>query len=261
MRLRCNAKSREHRISRKTGQSERRAQSCAYVLLLCCVPCCRDFWGKMLSGGSERDGVSRLSALDRHQAMMEQQQFVPPSFSATRLSTRLTSSSCSLYPLEENPFVPFLQQPQPACQLRPSLTISSPPLSTQATPEQRNLVNYLRGKTGPKVRSGLLNGKRTDYFKGPSVPHFPFAHGASSPLRPSELTSLLTLCLWFGTTGKTAIKVLLSDEYKKQKKVPQVANEEEAAKLLHSIIPLSVPLPPSVPLFPPPTALSLVHLD
>ena len=36
-----------------------------------------------------------------------------------------------------------------------------------ATPEVRNIVNFLRsGKAGIKVRVGVLNGKRIDYFKG-----------------------------------------------------------------------------------------------
>ncbi|CDZ96161.1 translocation protein [Phaffia rhodozyma] len=72
----------------------------------------------------------------------------------------------------------------------------------QATAEQRNVVNFLRSKNGVKSRNGLLNGKRTDYFK-----------------------------------GKNAIKALLSPLYAKQKNVPKVTTEEEAVKLLHSIIP------------------------
>lgn len=36
-----------------------------------------------------------------------------------------------------------------------------------ATPEVRNIVNFLRSsKAGIKVRVGVLNGKRIDYFKG-----------------------------------------------------------------------------------------------
>lgn len=36
-----------------------------------------------------------------------------------------------------------------------------------APPELRNVVNFLRsGKAGIKVRVGVLNGKRIDYFKG-----------------------------------------------------------------------------------------------
>lgn len=30
------------------------------------------------------------------------------------------------------------------------------------------MVDFLRGKNGPKVRRGILNGKRIDYFKGKS---------------------------------------------------------------------------------------------
>ena len=38
-----------------------------------------------------------------------------------------------------------------------------------APPEVRNVVNFLRSsKAGIKVRVGVLNGKRIDYFKGES---------------------------------------------------------------------------------------------
>ncbi len=36
-----------------------------------------------------------------------------------------------------------------------------------APQEMRNVVNFLRsGKAGVKIRVGVLNGKRVDYFKG-----------------------------------------------------------------------------------------------
>lgn len=41
-----------------------------------------------------------------------------------------------------------------------------------APPEVRNLISYLRGsKAGMKNRTGVLNGKRIDYFKGACVAH------------------------------------------------------------------------------------------
>ena len=36
----------------------------------------------------------------------------------------------------------------------------------QASAEHKAVVEFLRGKNGPKVRRGVLNGKRVDYFKG-----------------------------------------------------------------------------------------------
>jgi hypothetical protein len=39
----------------------------------------------------------------------------------------------------------------------------------QASPELKAVISYLRGKTGPKSRQGVLNGKRVDYFKGESM--------------------------------------------------------------------------------------------
>jgi translocation protein SEC62 len=38
-----------------------------------------------------------------------------------------------------------------------------------APPEIRAVVNFLRSKNGPKLRTGVLNGKRVDYFKGASL--------------------------------------------------------------------------------------------
>lgn len=67
----------------------------------------------------------------------------------------------------------------------------------------------------------------------------------SESLRP---VLVLIQSLWlplFGSTGKGAIKALLSPEFAKQKKVPKVTTEEEAVALLHSIIPLFVPSLPS----------------
>ena len=46
--------------------------------------------------------------------------------------------------------------------------LSSCSLSLQAPPELRAVANFLRGKNGPKVRRGVLNGSRSDYFKGMS---------------------------------------------------------------------------------------------
>ncbi|OBZ67453.1 Translocation protein sec62 [Grifola frondosa] len=67
----------------------------------------------------------------------------------------------------------------------------------------RNVVNFLRSsKAGMKIRVGILNGKRVDYFK-----------------------------------GKSAVKALLSPAFSKLKNVPKVTTEQEAQTLLLSIIP------------------------
>ncbi|KAJ3485652.1 hypothetical protein NLI96_g4811 [Meripilus lineatus] len=72
-----------------------------------------------------------------------------------------------------------------------------------APAEVRNVVNFLRSsKAGIKVRVGVLNGKRIDYFK-----------------------------------GKSAVKALTSPAFAKLKNVPKVESEEDAEKLLASIIP------------------------
>lgn len=72
----------------------------------------------------------------------------------------------------------------------------------RAPAEHKAVVEFLRGKNGPKVRRGVLNGKRVDYFK-----------------------------------GKTAIRTILGPAYAKLKKVPKVDNEEEAKALLSKILP------------------------
>ena len=66
----------------------------------------------------------------------------------------------------------------------------------------RNVVNFLRNKSGMKTRVGALNGKRVDYFK-----------------------------------GSAAVKALLSPVYAKLKDVPKVTTKEEAEEALHNIIP------------------------
>jgi len=73
-----------------------------------------------------------------------------------------------------------------------------------APPPVRNLVNFLRTKAGIKTKVGVLNGKRLDYFK-----------------------------------GKSAIKALLSPAYGKLKDAPKVENEDQAQKVLLSIMPFT----------------------
>lgn len=68
----------------------------------------------------------------------------------------------------------------------------------------RNVVNFLRNKSGIKTRVGALNGKRVDYFK-----------------------------------GSAAVKALLSPAYAKLKDVPKVSSKEEAEEALHNIIPFA----------------------
>ncbi|KAI0319234.1 translocation protein Sec62-domain-containing protein [Amylostereum chailletii] len=73
----------------------------------------------------------------------------------------------------------------------------------KAPQPHRTVVSFLRSsKSGLKNRTGVLNGKRIDYFK-----------------------------------GKSAIKALLSPAYAKLKGVPKVTSESEAQNLLHQIIP------------------------
>ncbi|KAL8279085.1 hypothetical protein RQP46_008543 [Phenoliferia psychrophenolica] len=68
--------------------------------------------------------------------------------------------------------------------------------------ELKAVANWLRNKSGMKIRTGVLNGKRVDYFK-----------------------------------GKSAVKAVLSPAYAKLSSVPKVTSEAEAIALLHSLIP------------------------
>ncbi|EOR02037.1 hypothetical protein E3P92_00880 [Wallemia ichthyophaga] len=68
----------------------------------------------------------------------------------------------------------------------------------------KNVVSFLREKSGMKIRNGALSGKRAEYFK-----------------------------------GRSAIKALLSPSYAKLSNVPQITSEADATKVLHSIIPFA----------------------
>ncbi|PVF97833.1 translocation protein [Serendipita vermifera] len=70
-----------------------------------------------------------------------------------------------------------------------------------APPEIRAVINFLRSKSGPKLRTGVLDGKRVDYFK-----------------------------------GSGAVKALLTPAYAKLKNTPKVTSEVEAKELLSQTI-------------------------
>jgi len=75
----------------------------------------------------------------------------------------------------------------------------------KAPQDLRKVVDFLRSsKSGMKVRVGVYNGKRIDYFK-----------------------------------GKSALKALQSPAYAKLKNVPPVASEADAHALLSSLLPFA----------------------
>jgi translocation protein SEC62 len=91
----------------------------------------------------------------------------------------------------------------------------------KAPPEFRNVAKFLRGYKELKIKPGVLNGKRIDYFKG----------RVQFELRYPLLILLI---------GKSAVKALLSPAYAKLKKVPpQPKSEDEAAQLLLRMIPFA----------------------
>ncbi|CAG8544570.1 3509_t:CDS:2 [Racocetra fulgida] len=71
----------------------------------------------------------------------------------------------------------------------------------EAPPELLNVVKYLRSTSHLKIRQGILNGKRVDYFK-----------------------------------GKSAIKALQKESYGKLKNVPKITNEAEASRVLSDVM-------------------------
>ncbi|CAG8477902.1 9589_t:CDS:2 [Cetraspora pellucida] len=71
----------------------------------------------------------------------------------------------------------------------------------EAPPELINVAKYLRSTSHLKIRQGILNGKRVDYFK-----------------------------------GKSAIKALLKESYGKLKNVPKITDEAEASRVLSEVM-------------------------
>jgi len=91
------------------------------------------------------------------------------------------------------------------------------------------MISFLRGtKSGIKNRTGVLNGKRIDYFKG--MPH-PFNPG------PSVMSDYCLFCPFHMFLGKAAVKALLSPPYSSLKNVPKITTEAEAIALLQRTLP------------------------
>lgn len=100
----------------------------------------------------------------------------------------------------------------------------------KASPELLNVAKFLRGNKEVKVKSGVLNGKRLDYFKGEHL-----ASSSQFDSKFSQLYGTLYHCL-----GKSAVKAILSPAYAKLKNVPaQPKSEDEAAALLLQLIPFA----------------------
>ena len=91
------------------------------------------------------------------------------------------------------------------------------------------MISFLRGtKSGIKNRTGVLNGKRIDYFKGTSHTH--------------ECISMPNYCMRCCRRlfpGKAAVKALLSPAYSSLKNVPKVTTEIEAVALLQQTLPFA----------------------
>jgi len=73
--------------------------------------------------------------------------------------------------------------------------MSVPEQQATCPPDLKAVVNFLRGKSGMKLHTGVLNGKRVEYFKGSS-----------------------------------AIKALLSPAYAKLKSAPKVTTRQKPQK-------------------------------
>lgn len=57
------------------------------------------------------------------------------------------------------------------------------------------MIDWLRNKSGIKLKTGALAGKRHDYFKGDALPFPPLDHGASSRFRCTHTTLVTIACL------------------------------------------------------------------
>ena len=90
------------------------------------------------------------------------------------------------------------------------------------------MISFLRStKSGIKNRTGVLNGKRIDYFKGMSHP-LNLDHSVMSDYY---------LCSLHMFPGKAAVKALLSPAYGSLKNVPKITTETEAIALLQRTLP------------------------
>jgi protein translocation Sec62 family protein len=85
------------------------------------------------------------------------------------------------------------------------------------------VANFLRNKSGIKLRVGVLNGKRVDYFKG-------VCSLVASSSNDGADDGILHV-------GRAAVKAILSPAYAKLSGVPKITSEGEANLLLHSLIP------------------------
>ena len=96
------------------------------------------------------------------------------------------------------------------------------------------MISFLRGtKSGIKNRTGVLNGKRIDYFKG-----MPSHLTLTALLRESIVTSNYYLfCFLRVLLGKAAVKALLSPAYSSLKNVPKITTETEAVAFLQRTLP------------------------
>ena len=89
------------------------------------------------------------------------------------------------------------------------------------------MISFLRGtKSGIKNRTGVLNGKRIDYFKGTSY--------LPEPIPVSHCWLFYCLCVF---PGKAAVKALLSPAYSTLKNVPKITTETEAMAHLQQTLP------------------------
>jgi len=98
------------------------------------------------------------------------------------------------------------------------------------------VADFLRGKNGPKVRRGILNGKRVDYFKGESG-QSDLKGSMRLPVLSGWGEDALSVRSCADCSGKTAIRTLLGPAYAKVKKAPKVTDEAEAKELLNKALP------------------------
>jgi len=104
----------------------------------------------------------------------------------------------------------------------------------KAPPEMVNMIAFLRGaKSGIKNRTGVLNGKRIDYFKGMPI-RLALTTLLCERIAMSDSQSFFP-CHSF--LGKAAVKALLSPAYSSLKNVPKITTETEAIALLQQTLP------------------------
>ena len=101
--------------------------------------------------------------------------------------------------------------------------MSVPEQQAACPPDLKAVVKFLRRKSGMKLHTGVLNGKRVEYFKGRTA-------ATLQRVLPWPSISCLLILL---PPGSSAVEALLSPAYAKLKSASKIPDETDAIKLIN----------------------------